>query len=198
MSTKMLIGYARVSTDEQSLDMQRSALEAAGCDRIYEDAGVSGATTQRLGLTAALATLQRGDTFVVWRLDRLGRSLGHLIQTIGGLEKRGINFRSLTESIDTGSPGGRLVFHVIGAMAEFERALISERTRAGMTTARKRGQHVGRPSSIDSDKETEILKEIGRGIPRRSVALKHGTSQRTIERLLQRAASTAPLHSKEK
>jgi DNA invertase Pin-like site-specific DNA recombinase len=124
----MLIGYARVSTDDQNLELQLAALKGIGCDRIFQDAGVSGKVAKRPGLGKALAALKRGDTLVVWRLDRLGRSLSHLIETIGMLEKRSVHFRSLTETIDTSSSGGRLVFHLMGAMAEFEHALISERT----------------------------------------------------------------------
>lgn len=131
-----LVGYARVSTVEQSLDLQIAALKTAGCTDIFTDQGLSGADFQRPGLKKALHHLKSGDMLVVWRLDRLGRSLVDLIQTVNGLSKRGCEFRSLTESIDTSSSGGRLVFHMMGAMAEFERAIISERTKAGMEAAR--------------------------------------------------------------
>jgi DNA invertase Pin-like site-specific DNA recombinase len=140
----MLIGYARVSTDEQTLHLQEDALKQAGCDRIFTDT-ISGATTERPGLAEALDFIRPGDTIVVWRLDRLGRSLRHLIETITDLEKRGIGFRSLTESIDTTSPGGKLIFHIFGALAEFERDLIRQRTRAGLEAARARGRRGGRP-----------------------------------------------------
>ena len=140
----MKIGYARVSTDEQNLDLQRHALEAAGCEFVFEDR-VSGAAHERPGLATALARVQPGDALVVWKLDRLGRSLVHLIHVIDGLGKVGAGFVSLSESIDTGTAGGRLVFHMMGALAEFERSLISERTSAGMKAAKRRGRHVGRP-----------------------------------------------------
>jgi len=123
----VLIGYSRVSTHDQNLDLQRDALKAAGCERIIEDTA-SGSKAQRSGLDRALELLRSGDTLVVWRLDRLGRSLRHLIELITELEGRGIGFRSLQESIDTTSPGGTLVFHIFGALAEFERNLIRERT----------------------------------------------------------------------
>ena len=140
----MQIGYARVSTDDQTLDFQLDALTKAGCDRIFRDT-FSGATALRPGLTDALDHLRVGDTLVVWRLDRLGRSLRHLIETITDLEGRGIGFRSLTEHIDTTTPGGKLIFHIFGALAEFERDLIRERTTAGLVAARARGRTGGRP-----------------------------------------------------
>src|SRR5215203_1762441 len=140
----MQIGYARVSTEEQTLNLQRDALTAAGCDRTYADTA-SGAKAERPGLTEALDQCRPGDTLVVWRLDRLGRSLRHLIETVTALEQRGVGFKSLTESIDTTSPGGKLIFHIFGARAEFERDLIRERTRAGLTAARARGRRGGRP-----------------------------------------------------
>src|SRR5215203_1747156 len=140
----MQIGYARVSTEEQTLNLQRDALTAAGCHRTYTDTA-SGAKAERPGLTEALDHCRPGDTLVVWRLDRLGRSLRHLIETVTALEARGVGFKSLTESIDTTSPGGKLIFHIFGALAEFERDLIRERTRAGLTAARARGRRGGRP-----------------------------------------------------
>lgn len=139
------IGYARVSTDDQNLDLQINALDAAGCTRIFTDKGISGAQSERSGLTAARLALEEGDTLVVWRLDRLGRSLIHLIKLLDELGKQGVHFQSLTENLDTTSAGGRLVFHIMAALAEFERALISERTKAGMKAAKARGVHVGRP-----------------------------------------------------
>lgn len=141
----MKIGYARISTDEQNLHLQTIALRAAGCERIFNDAGVSGAAWSRPALDEALSLAKSGDTLVIWKLDRLGRSLAHLIHVLAELEGRAIAFLSLSEAIDTRSPSGRLIFHVMGAMAEFERALISERTKAGMHAARVRGAHIGRP-----------------------------------------------------
>ncbi len=144
----MKIGYARVSTQEQNLDLQRRALSEAGCVRIFEDRGVSGAARKRPGLDEALSRVSEGDVFVVWKLDRLGRSLPHLIEVVQDLGVRGAGFQSLSEAIDTTTAGGRLVFHMMGALAEFERALISERTRAGMKAAKARGDSVGRPPKL--------------------------------------------------
>jgi DNA invertase Pin-like site-specific DNA recombinase len=145
----MLIGYARVSTEDQNLDLQRRALKAAGCERICEDK-VSGAVADRPGLAQALGALGPGDVLVVWKLDRLGRSLSHLIEVIQGLGAKGAGFRSLSENIDTTTAGGRLVFHMMGALAEFERSLISERTRAGIGAAKARGVLVGRRKALNS------------------------------------------------
>jgi DNA invertase Pin-like site-specific DNA recombinase len=144
----MLIGYARVSTDDQNLDLQRDALVRAGCEKIYTDQQ-SGASTDRLGPTGVLEMARSGDTLVVWRLDRLGRSLKHLIHLVEKLEHQGIGLRSLQENIDTTTNGGRLVFHLFGALAEFERNLIRERTQAGLSAARARGRQGGRPKLLD-------------------------------------------------
>lgn len=179
----MKIGYARVSTEDQNLDLQVSALRKIGCKSIYSDKGVSGATVSRPGLDRALRKLQRGDTLVVWRLDRLGRSLVHLVHAINDLEKRGIHFRSLTENIDTSSSGGRLVFHIMAAMAEFERNLISERTRAGMTVAKASGRNVGRPPALSPWERTAALKALKKGEAKNVVARRYGVSTRTIERV---------------
>jgi DNA invertase Pin-like site-specific DNA recombinase len=135
----MLIGYARVSTHDQTLNLQKDALEKAGCTKIFADTA-SGAQAERKGLEEALNYVRTGDTLVVWRLDRLGRSLPHLISTMTNLEDRGIGFKSLTENIDTTTSGGKLIFHIFGALAEFERNLIRERTQAGLTAARARGK----------------------------------------------------------
>jgi DNA invertase Pin-like site-specific DNA recombinase len=143
----MLIGYARVSTHDQTLNLQRDALQQAGCDKIFTDTA-SGAKTERKGLDAALTYVRKGDTLVGWRLDRLGRSLPHLITTMTSLEERGIGFKSLTENIDTTTSGGKLIFHIFGALAEFERNLIRERTTAGLTAARARGKRGGRPQAL--------------------------------------------------
>ena len=140
----MLIGYARISTDDQTLDLRRDALTKAGCDHLFTDT-MSGATADRPGLAEALAYARPGDTLIVWRLDRLGRSLRHLIETVTDLQQRGVGVKSLTEAIDTTSSGGKLSFHIFGALAEFERDLIRERTRAGLTAARTRGRIGGRP-----------------------------------------------------
>ena len=147
----MKIGYARVSTDEQILDLQLDALKAAGCEVIHTDPGVSGTAIARQGLSEALGAVGDGDVLVVWRLDRLGRSLGFLIDLIDQLGKRGVGFQSLNEAIDTTNANGRLIFHMMGALAEFERSLIAERTREGMKAAKRRGKHVGRPRSLTSE-----------------------------------------------
>ena len=144
----MLIGYARVSTEDQSLDLQRDALKGCGCERVFEDK-VSGAKTERPGLTRALEELREGDTLVVWRLDRLGRSLKDLIIRAEELKERDIGLRSLQESIDTTSSGGQLIFHMFGALAEFERNLIRERTHVGLSAARARGRMGGRKKVLD-------------------------------------------------
>jgi DNA invertase Pin-like site-specific DNA recombinase len=147
----MDIGYARVSTHEQTLDLQMDALTAAGCDRVFQDMA-SGARTARPGLDDALDHAREGDTIVVWRLDRLGRSLKHLIEVVTEMQERGVGFRSLQESIDTTTPGGKLIFHVFGALAEFERNLIQERTLAGLAAARARGRNGGRPRKLSKTK----------------------------------------------
>src|SRR3954465_2692981 len=154
----MLIGYARVSTLDQTLALQQDALTAAGCEQLYTDI-VSGSVTTRPGLTQALSHLRSGDTLVVWRLDRLGRSLRHLIDTVTGLQERGIGFKSLQESIDTTTSGGRLVFNIFGSLAEFEREIIRERTQAGLTAARARGRNGGRPKAL-SESKAEMARQL--------------------------------------
>jgi DNA invertase Pin-like site-specific DNA recombinase len=153
----MLIGYARISTTDQTLALQQDALTAAGCDRIFTDTA-SGSRADRPGLAEALSYVRTGDTLVVWRLDRLGRSLGHLIETVRDLHERGVHFRSLQEQLDTGTSAGKLVFHVFGALAEFERDLIRERTMAGLAAARARGRRGGRPSL--SEQKARLLRTL--------------------------------------
>jgi DNA invertase Pin-like site-specific DNA recombinase len=143
----MLIGYARLSTHEQTLTLQQDALQKAECSKIFTDTA-SGAQIERKGLEEALTYVRKGDTLVVWRLDRLGRSLPHLIATMTDLEERDIGFKSLTENIDTTTSGGKLIFHIFGALVEFERNLIRERTQAGLTAARARGRIGGRPKAL--------------------------------------------------
>lgn len=159
----MKIGYARVSTEEQNLDLQRHALNEAGCHRIFEDKGISGAARGRPGLHKALAFLSEGDVFVVWRLDRLGRSLPHLIEVVQSIGDRGIGFQSLNEEINTTSASGRFIFHIMGALAEFERSLISERTKAGMRAAKVRGEAVGRPHKLSDRQIAQAKKVIEQG-----------------------------------
>ncbi len=145
MDENMKIGYARVSTDDQRMDLQRDALTAAGCEKVFTDTA-SGAKAARPGLVEALAFARKGDVLVVWRLDRLGRSLPELVKVVGELEAAGVGFESVTERIETNSAAGRLVFHVFAALAEFERRLIVERTHAGLEAARARGRKGGRPA----------------------------------------------------
>jgi DNA invertase Pin-like site-specific DNA recombinase len=147
----MLIGYARVSTADQNLDLQIDALTKAGCEKIFSDK-VSGVKSDRSGLSEALNFMRKGDTICVWKLDRLGRSLKHLIETVLVLQSAGKGFRSLQEHIDTTTSGGKLFFHIFGAIAEFERDVIRERTRAGLTAARARGRLGGRPRLLDNRK----------------------------------------------
>ncbi|WP_411906057.1 recombinase family protein [Rhizobium mayense] len=149
------IGYARVSTNEQHLDLQLAALKAIACDHIFTDQGISGSTFDRRGLVDALSSVGEGDMLVVWRLDRLGRSLIDLIHVINDLGTRGVEFRSLNEAIDTSTSGGRLTFHIMAAMAEFERSIISERTKAGMSAARSRGSLIGRRPALTSEQLNE-------------------------------------------
>lgn len=153
----MLVGYARVSTIDQNVTPQIDELKKAGCEKIFRDK-ISGAKSDRPGLQEALDFLREGDSLVVWRLDRLGRSLKHLLETVSLLEERGIGFRSLQEAIDTTTSGGRLIFHIFGALAEFERNLICERTLAGLRAARARGRKGGRPCLLDSKKKELIYR----------------------------------------
>ena len=146
----MLIGYARVSTQDQTLDLQTDALKQAGCEKIFTDT-TSGAKSDRPGLQEAMNHLRAGDTLVVWRLDRLGRTLKHLIATIADLSDKGIGFRSLQENMDTTTSGGKLIFHIFGALAEFEREVIKERTNAGLQAARARGRLGGRPTILSRE-----------------------------------------------
>ncbi len=162
----MRIGYARVSTTDQNLNLQQDALQAAGCERLFTDI-VSGARVERPGLTQALHECRAGDTLVVWKLDRLGRSLPHLVETVGDLAARGVGFHSLQEHIDTTTSGGKLIFHIFASLAEFERDLIRERTNAGLTAARARGRIGGRPKGVDEKKKKAALalkKDSGRSI----------------------------------
>jgi DNA invertase Pin-like site-specific DNA recombinase len=152
----MLIGYARVSTQDQTLNLQLDALDRARCERVFTDTA-SGAKAARPGLDDALSHVRSGDTLVVWKLDRLGRSLRHLIDTIQTLSERGVGFKSLQESIDTTTPGGKLVFHVFGALAEFERDLVRERTNAGLRAARARGRKGGRPKALTERQRRQAI-----------------------------------------
>lgn len=179
-----LIGYARVSTDEQNLGLQQDALRAASCDCIFEDSGVSGTQWTRRGLDAALAALAPGDTLVVWRLDRLGRSLVQIVSLIEDLASSGIGFRSLTESFEASSPGGRLTLHLMAALAEFERTVIAERTRAGLAAARARGRRLGRPPRFDAKEREVALRSVQCGWSVKEAARQHGMHPRTLYRII--------------
>jgi DNA invertase Pin-like site-specific DNA recombinase len=183
----MLVGYARVSTEGQNLALQLDALALAGCQQVFQDEGVSGAARDRFALNSALAALAPGDVLVTWKLDRLGRSLAHLIEIIGRLDKEGIGFRSLSEAIDTTTASGRLLFHVMGALAEFERTLISERTRAGMAAAKARGQHLGRARKITDEEALSAKWTIESGTATlHEVARTFEVAPLTLRRSLQR------------
>ncbi|WP_286968263.1 MULTISPECIES: recombinase family protein [Arsenicicoccus] len=187
-----LLGYARVSTTDQDASLQVDALTAAGCYRVFVDT-VSGSLEHRPELDKVLDQLRPGDTLVVWRLDRLGRSIRHLIDQLRALDEREVGFRALQETIDTTSPGGRLVFHVFAALAEFERDLIRERTNAGLAAARARGRVGGRPSALSGDQvraarrmyeqEEMTVAQIGAVL---------GVSRTTIYRALNRQTAAAP------
>jgi DNA invertase Pin-like site-specific DNA recombinase len=189
-----LIGYARVSTVEQDTALQTDALRKAGCERVFEDAA-SGAKSDRPGLAAALAYLRDGDVLAVWRLDRLGRSLPHLIETIGALEARGVGFRSLTENIDTTTPGGRLIFHVFGALGQFERDLIRERTKAGLCAAAARGRKGGRKPVMTADKLQRAREHIANGLNVREAAARLKVGKTALYAALQAAGSGSAVDS---
>lgn len=181
----MKIGYARVSTEEQNLDLQLAALQGAGCERICEDQGITGGATRRPGLSQALEELSEGDVLVVWKLDRLGRSLSHLVGLLDELGKRGIGFASITEAIDTTTAGGRLVFHMMAALSEFERSIIVERTKAGMSAARRRGKRLGRPIKLTGDHLAHARELLATGgHTKRSVAALLGVDKSTLRRAL--------------
>ncbi len=166
----VLIGYVRVSTNDQNTDLQRNALVCAGCEQIFEDK-LSGIRTGRPGLKRALKRLQKGDALVVWKLDRLGRSMRHLVVLVEELRERGVNFRSLTDAIDTSTPMGRFFFHVMGALAEMERELIVERTRAGFAAARQEGRNGGRKPKLTVEQWEQAGRLIESGIYQQQVAL---------------------------
>ncbi len=177
----MLIGYARVSTQDQNLDLQINALIKAGCEKAFEDR-LSGSRAERPGLEKALEMLREGDTLVVWKLDRLGRSVKNLIDLVGDLHKRDIQFRSLTDSIDTGTTSGRFFFHVMASLAEMERELTIERTRAGLEIARQLGRKGGRKRQMTDSKIESAKKLLANGVPPKDVAKNLGVSVPTLYR----------------
>lgn len=185
----MLIGYARVSTQDQNLDLQVKALTKAGCKKVFDDR-VSGARAERPGLAAALAMLREGDTLVVWKLDRLGRSVKNLVDLVGELHRAGVQFKSLTDSIDTGTASGRFFFHVMASLAEMERELIIERTCAGLEAARRLGRKGGRKRHMTDSKIGSAKKLLANGVPPREVAQNLGVSVPTLYRWI--PASSQP------
>ena len=177
----MLIGYARVSTTDQNLDLQIDALTKAGCEKIFDEK-ISGGRAERPGLAQAMELLRKDDTLVVWKLDRLGRSVKNLVDLVADLQKQGIHFKSLTDSIDTGTPSGRFFFHVMASLAEMERELTAERTRAGLEVARQLGRKGGRKRQMTDSKIESAKKLLANGIPPRDVAANLGVSVPTLYR----------------
>lgn len=177
----MLIGYARVSTLDQNLDLQIDALTKAGCQRLFDDK-MSGSRAERPGLAKALDMLRQGDTLVVWKLDRLGRSVKNLVDLVGQLHQKGMHFKSLTDAIDTGTPSGRFFFHVMASLAEMERELTAERTRAGLEVARQLGRKGGRKRKMTDSKIGSARKLLASGVPPRDVAKNLGVSVPTLYR----------------
>jgi DNA invertase Pin-like site-specific DNA recombinase len=183
----MLIGYARVSTQDQNLELQREALTKAGCQKVFEDK-LSGARTDRPGLSKILEMLRKGDTLVVWKLDRLGRSVKQLVDLVGELHKLGVQFKSLTDAIDTGTPSGRFFFHIMASLAEMERELNVERTRAGLEIARLLGRKGGRKPKMTGSKIESARKLLASGIPPKDVAKDLGVSVPTLYRWIPASA----------
>lgn len=188
-----LVGYARVSTADQDPELQRQALEAAGCSRVFVETA-SGAVRDRPVLEEALRYLRPGDVLVVWKLDRLGRSLRHLLEVVHGLAQRDVGFRSLTEGLDTTTPAGRLLFHVVGALAEFERDLIRERTHAGIRAAAANGRRGGRPSTVGARQLRTARQLLDGGATVTEAAASVGVSRPALYRALSKAqpSSGAP------
>lgn len=177
----MLIGYARVSTQDQNLDLQTEALIKAGCQKVFDDK-MSGSRAQRPGLDKALEILREGDTLVVWKLDRLGRSVKNLVDLVGELHKQGVQFKSLTDAIDTGTPSGRFFFHVMASLAEMERELTVERTRAGLEVAKQLGRRGGRKRQMTDSKIESAKQLLANGVPPKEVATNLGVSVPTLYR----------------
>ena len=180
----MKYGYARVSTDDQNQALQLAALKNAGCKTVFKDDGLSGATTKRPALLRCLKKVEHGDTLIVLKLDRLGRSLRDLIAMLDDLKQRGVKFRSLTEAIDTETPTGRAMWQMIGVLAELERSLITERTRAGITAARKRGVRFGRKPKLDAEQLEHAREMLDQGKDRQHVAHVLKVNRTTLYRAL--------------
>ncbi len=183
----MLIGYARLSTQDQNLELQLDALTKAGCQKVFEDT-ISGTRADRPGLGKALEMLREGDTLVVWKLDRLGRSVKQLVELVNALHKQNVQFKSLTDSIDTSTPSGRFFFHVMGSLAEMERDLIVERTRAGLDVARQLGRKGGRKPKMTDSKIESAKKLLASGVPPKDVAKNLGVSIPTLYRWIPASA----------
>jgi DNA invertase Pin-like site-specific DNA recombinase len=179
----MDIGYARVSTKDQDLSLQLEALKKSGCEKVYEDK-ISGTKTSRKGLILAMEVLRPGDRLVVWKLDRLGRNVKDLVAMVGELEQQAIHFKSLTDNIDTSTPSGRFFFHVMASLAQMERELMVERTKAGLDAARKRGRTGGRKRSMTDSKIESAKRLLADGIPPKDVACDLGVSVPTLYRWL--------------
>ena len=194
----MLVGYVRVSTGDQNLDLQLDALKAASCNKLFTDR-IPGSKDERPGLSKALEFVRTGDTLVVWRLDRLGRSLSHLIGPTTGLSDKGVGFKSLQECIDTTTSGGKLVFHIFGALAEFERSLIRERTNAGLKAARARGRSGGRPKALTDHQLKMARMMLAAPDTNVSQVAEHfGIARSTLYRLLETASPKNPELSEER
>lgn len=177
----MLIGYARVSTQDQNLELQLTALKKAGCKKLYQDQ-ISGAKNNRPGLQLALEVLRKGDTLVVWKLDRLGRSVKGLIDLVNQLHQKGTHFKSITDSVDTSSASGRFFFHVMASLAQMERELVAERTRAGLAAAKAQGRIGGRKRKMTKSKIESARKLLKSGMPPKDVAQNLGISIPTLYR----------------
>ena len=185
----MLIGYARASTQDQNLELQSDALTKVGCQKVFEDK-VSGTRADRPGLAKALEILCEGDTLVVWKLDRLGRSVKQLVDLVEELHKQGVQFKSLTDAIDTGTPSGRFFFHVMASLSKMERELIVERTRAGLEMARRLGRKGGRKPKMTDSKIESARKLLASGVPPKDVARNLGVSVPTLYRWVPASAHT--------
>lgn len=192
----MKIGYARVSTDEQTLALQLDALRSDGCEAIHDDHGISGTAMKRPGLTAALAALQAGDTLTVWRIDRLGRTTAGLALLLDELHGRGVEFRSIMDGMDTRSATGKALYGIMSVLAQLERDLISERTKAGLQAARRRGRRAGRPPSLTPEKRELAVRLIEDGKGRAEVARMIGIAPATLRRHLNSQIRSPAINSR--